>query len=571
MGVQKLLSNSDSAGALRDACDHAGRRARARRDRYLRAVLAVPLLSVFSAGFAQVASDIAADGSLGSAISHSGNIFDVTGGTAAGGVNLFHSFARFTVGTGDVANFDGAAGIANIIARVTGGSLSIIDGTVSSSIAGASLYLINPAGLLFGPNAVISVDGSFHATTADFLGFVDGAHFFADPTTASTLSATPVASFGFLDTSPGRIDIQTPTVSDPTSPRFGTPGIATGGSLSIVGGQIVLGAPDGSAPAYLLAAGGNVRIVSIADAGEAIVGEAGDIDVNGFQSLGRTLIQGNSLVDGQNIVVRGGEVEIADATILPGAFSVFGLAPPPDGGRVDIEATESLSISGTAPDPVFGAPAGVLVFAGLETSAPFARVPDTRLAAPAITLSGVSGVTANRFLGGPGGIVSIVADRLSVAGGASVSLVNAFAGDGGLLRVIAREIVLDGTGSDGFTGFAAQSVFNPAYLTSAIDPELTFAGSGAIEVTATDVSLLGGAEITTDSRSFGPSGGISLTVANLKLNASRVLAQSSFVGDSGDVTVTASGEINLTNGGLISAATLGGGRGGAVRITAGQS
>lgn len=511
-----------------------------------------------------------ADATRGTLVNPSGNVFDINGGTTAGGVNLFHSFSQFTVGTGDTANFNGPASIQNIISRVTGGTGSTIDGTVASSIAGANLYLVNPAGILFGPNASISVDGSFHATTAGFLGFQDGSKFFVDPASASSLSAAPVTSFGFLTASPGPITVDSTSIQS-----------APAGTISIVGGQITLGAADGSAPAYVLAPngvdpGGNIipssiRIASVAAPGEGRLGANGTTDVSSFSKLGTVRLQGNSFIDGGNVVIRGGRVEFRDATVLPGAFSIFGQAPPPDGGVVDIAATDSIDIQGTALDPFFGAPTGVLVFAGMDPSLPAARVPDVKLAAPSINMSGPSGVTLNRFAEGAAGTVSLDADTVNISQGASVSLVNAFTGGGGLLRVTAREVLLDGTGSDSFTGFAAQAVLNPAYLSTSIDPALTFATSGSIEVNASEqLTLRGGAEISTDSRSFGPSGDISLAVGNTDIDASKVAAQSSFAGDSGNVSLTATGRVTLSGGSVVSAATFGGGNGGTVRVSAAQ-
>ena len=81
------------------------------------------------------------------------------------GPNLFHSFGRFGLNTGESATFSGPASVGNVIGRVTGGAPSSIDGTVRSAIPGANLYLINPAGVVFGPNARVDVPGSFHATT----------------------------------------------------------------------------------------------------------------------------------------------------------------------------------------------------------------------------------------------------------------------------------------------------------------------------------------------------------------------------------------------------------------------
>jgi hypothetical protein len=60
------------------------------------------------------------------------------------------------------------------MARVTGGSSSTIDGTLRSDIAGASLFLISPSGVIFGQNARLDISDSFAATTADYVGLADG-------------------------------------------------------------------------------------------------------------------------------------------------------------------------------------------------------------------------------------------------------------------------------------------------------------------------------------------------------------------------------------------------------------
>jgi filamentous hemagglutinin family protein len=79
------------------------------------------------------------------------------------GGNLFHSFGKFGLVNGETAAFSGAATTTNVIGRVTGGNTSSIDGKIQSNIAGANLYLINPSGMVFGPNATVNVSGSFHA------------------------------------------------------------------------------------------------------------------------------------------------------------------------------------------------------------------------------------------------------------------------------------------------------------------------------------------------------------------------------------------------------------------------
>ena len=93
------------------------------------------------------------------------------------GPNLFHSFGQFNLSQGESATFTGPNMIVNILSRVTGGNPSRIDGTIRSQIPGAHLYMLNPSGVMFGPNASLDVSGSFHVSTADYLRLADGARF----------------------------------------------------------------------------------------------------------------------------------------------------------------------------------------------------------------------------------------------------------------------------------------------------------------------------------------------------------------------------------------------------------
>src|SRR5262249_3110178 len=91
--------------------------------------------------------------------------FDITGGTRPNnGQNLFHSFGQFSIATKNIANFLNDRGLptSNIIGRINGGQVSNIWGTIQTTGFGAAnLYLINPAGFLFGPTATLNVGGSF--------------------------------------------------------------------------------------------------------------------------------------------------------------------------------------------------------------------------------------------------------------------------------------------------------------------------------------------------------------------------------------------------------------------------
>jgi filamentous hemagglutinin family protein len=157
-----------------------------------------------------VPKDLGDARNLGTQITTSGATTTIKGGTQSGS-NLFHSFGDFSVGTGHTANYlaPGAVdlstvnlNIANVINRVTGQSISNIDGIINSKTAmpNASFFLINPNGLVVGPNASFNVGESLHLSSADYLRLTDGTKFFAslDPSKQSTLTSAEVAAFGFL-------------------------------------------------------------------------------------------------------------------------------------------------------------------------------------------------------------------------------------------------------------------------------------------------------------------------------------------------------------------------------------
>ena len=89
--------------------------------------------------------------------------YNITGGTRpGGGTNLFHSFGNFNVPTNNIANFlnDSGLSTSNILGRVTSGNPSTIFGMIQTTGFGnANLFLMNPAGFLFGPNATLNVGG----------------------------------------------------------------------------------------------------------------------------------------------------------------------------------------------------------------------------------------------------------------------------------------------------------------------------------------------------------------------------------------------------------------------------
>jgi filamentous hemagglutinin family protein len=158
--------------------------------------------------------------------------YNITGGTRpGGGTNLYHSFGDFNVPNNNIANFLNNSGLvtSNILGRVTGGNISNILGTIQTTGFGnANLFLMNPAGFLFGPNATVNVGGMVSFTSADYLRLADGKLFNAlpNPGTDALLSTAPVAAYGFLGSNPGVITVQGSQLS-----------VTPGQSLSLVGGE----------------------------------------------------------------------------------------------------------------------------------------------------------------------------------------------------------------------------------------------------------------------------------------------------------------------------------------------
>jgi filamentous hemagglutinin family protein len=119
---------------------------------------------------ASAQSIVPAPDGTGTLVQQRENTHTITGGTQSGG-NLFHSFQQFGLNQGQIADFQSAPAIQNILTRVTGGNASLIDGLIRVTGGSSNLYLMNPAGILFGQNARLDVPASLIATTANGIGF----------------------------------------------------------------------------------------------------------------------------------------------------------------------------------------------------------------------------------------------------------------------------------------------------------------------------------------------------------------------------------------------------------------
>ncbi len=196
----------------------------------------------------------AADGT-NTIVTPNGNQLDIQGGSfSEDGGNLFHSFEQFGLNSGQTANFWSTPQIQTILGRVSGGNPSLINGLIQVIGGNSNLYLMNPAGIIFGSDASLKLPAAFTATTATSIG-LDGGWFNAFGTNDYTsLVGTPNA-FQF-DSATGAIINAADLALQPGQnlSLIGTTVINTG-TLQTAGGTITLTAVPGTSRVRLSQAG----------------------------------------------------------------------------------------------------------------------------------------------------------------------------------------------------------------------------------------------------------------------------------------------------------------------------
>jgi len=222
------------------------------------------------------------DGSLGKKGSLDGPNYEI--GPDRGqrrGHNLFHSFRRFDLHKGESATFLGPDSIDRIIARITGGDPSRINGRISCDIHGADIFFINPWGVIFGADAVLDTTGSFYVSTADYLRLGDHGLFNARHPSASLLTSDRPSAFGFTTDHPARVRINGAFLE-----------VASGETLAVVAGNISI------LDSVLYAPYGRILLASVASSGEAVF-EGRHLLLAAFDRLGTLLMRDRHPKDGR--------------------------------------------------------------------------------------------------------------------------------------------------------------------------------------------------------------------------------------------------------------------------------
>lgn len=495
--------------------------------------------------------------------------FDITGGTRpGGGGNLFHSFGNFDVPNNNIANFLNNSGLAtsNILGRVTGGNVSDIFGTIQTTGFGnANLFLMNPEGFLFGPNATVNVGGMVAFTSADYLRLADNARFNAIPHTGPDLllSVAPVAAFGFLGSYPGAITVQGSQLS-----------VTDGTGISLVGGNITVQAGTLTAPS------GEINLVSVNKpshskvGGEVVVTGAGQesgFNPTGFKSLGTiNLSQGSTIAtsgtagSGFADGTPGGKILIRGGQFILDASEMNALTPKvPVGvavGSIEVTAKHvalsNHSSVDTSTNSISGNPAGDITFNVGTFSA---------------TDSAISATVQD---GGQGGAVTIQGLQGEGASAHSVSLTNTTvstvsAGLPGFPEpgnthggpIVIRADTIELTQSH-FNTLSFENIGGPITLVAKHRIEShdssfssnSFFGSGGLVVFTAGKSInLTNTGVSTRSSSGLNGGSITLSAPRISLSGTGLDATSNGAGHGGTISLTGKNAVSLTNGTVLSA------------------
>ena len=278
-----------------------------------------------------IAAQVSSDGTLPTptTVTQAGADFMITGGTRpGGGANLFHSFNQFSVPTGGAAIFNNATDVQTIFSRVTGGNVSSIDGAIRAN-GSANLFLLNPSGILFGPNASLNIGGSFVGTTASSIKFANGAEFVSTATPLPTPLLTVTVPVGLqMGNAPGAIQINgtghslvspSPTVT----PYLSVGAIAglkvqPGNTLALVGGDINLvgGALTAEGGRVELGSVGQRQIVGLDASAPALKLDFATVNQFSNISLSQRSLVDVSGVGASSIQVQGQQVRLTDGSLL---------------------------------------------------------------------------------------------------------------------------------------------------------------------------------------------------------------------------------------------------------------
>lgn len=502
---------------------------------------------------------------VNSTVTPDGIRFTINDGTTAGG-NLFHSFERFDVPTGTEAFFNNTSAIENIFTRVTGGSISNIDGILSAN-GSANLFLINPNGIIFGPNASLNIGGSFIGSTATTIKFADGNEFSATNPSAPPLLTVNVPIGLQYGQNPGAIQVQgtghSLILPNIVLPLRGAGSSVTGlrvkpgNTLALVGGDVAL------VGGILTAPQGRIELGSV-DSGMVSLTPTAVGWTLGYEAvqserdirLSQQALADASGLGGGDIQLVGKHVTLADGSSV--LIQNQGFQPA---GSISVNATESLFVVGTSNKFFPSNLSNETVFVG--------NGGDIGILTQRLIVQDGGGIGTRTFSAATGGNINVNASE-------SVQ-VNGFAIDdpSNFISNITAATLGSGRGGDVTVSTGRLTVLNGAFMISAT---LGTGIGGDLTVNATDSVEVSGffnfstpSSIGTFAYRSGRGGDVTVSTRQLTvLNGGAVSSSTLNAGDAGSLIINTD-RLAVRDGGRVEASTFFSGAAGSLRINAKES
>ena len=558
--------------------------------------LAISIALLYSTS---VKSQIIPDETTSTDVNTVNNVTEITSGLKANS-NLFHSFREFSIANGNEAFFNNTSDINNIFSRVTGGNVSNINGLIRAN--DVNLFLINPAGIIFGAGARLDIGGSFYGSSADSIIFPEGEFIAVDSQAQPILTINAPIGLSFRD-NPGKIE------NNSVANNVGLQ-VSPGKTLALIGGDVLLQGGLITAP------GGLVELGGLSEAGEIGISETGSLNFPEAISRGNVELTNDAAVD-----VRadgGGFINVnAQDLLLSGTSELIaGIAEDlgsldAQAGDITIDATNSITLIGenldfdleetddTSIQNLVGLPSNRRINPESDSSA-IGNGGSIFINTDLLSISDRGGISAKSYGIGNAGDVNVTANTINIGGGSILSQgregSQGNSGDVNLdvdsLSVRDQSFVISDNQGNGNAGDinikATDSVFVGGTIFNALISEL----AEGVEGEAGDINIntkfltidatQGGAQLLATSKGKGNAGNININATETVslLGKGTILSQvnAGAEGNGGDINInTKSLDIQgnftpqLNSRAIIQASSRGIGNGGNININASES
>ncbi len=509
-------------------------------------------------------AQVVSDGTLDTKVELTDKKNIITGGQEAG-TNLFHSFQEFSPTPDVVTYFNNNSNIENIFTRVTGGIPSLINGTIKTN--DASLFLMNPSGIIFGENAQLNINGSFFATTAEEIIFADGTRFNTKVSDVKPLLTVSIPMGLQYGNNPGEI------VGNGTNLNSEDPS-KQGELIAFLGGKVTLSNVFIEFISQGLE-GAKVEIAAVGK-GETIGLEKSNgtwnFDYTNITNFENINIGENSLIvnSGQpvDINIQGNNISIKDSFLINSNIT------DQKGGRISLTATNSILLDRSLLETQSG---------GL--------------------FDNETGLPPSFLVKGDGGDILMDAREIIITNASTITASNFSEGDGGKITIEAQEYLeISGVGiiteEENIEENIPEFKAIPTSVAATVAPPATGLG-GAINIETDRLNIKDGARIDSSTTGIGNAGTITIQakyieianigqVGELDILTGEIMPDTMMIvpssisvkvdpletdiisGSGGNVNIETE-ELNLINGGRIDSSTIGTGDAGTVTINATDS